>query len=101
VKAGNFVPAPSIDSAVIAISDISRKNFINKHHEEVFFQVMKAGFAHKRKTLAGNLKNILEPELVDAALSGSNLLPQTRAEDITITDWLVLSKIVYNRQYGV
>lgn len=100
VKAGNFVPAPSIDSAVILISGISRKNFINKHHEEVFFQVMKAGFAHKRKTIAGNLKNILEPEDVTKALEEAGLLPQTRAEDITIMDWLILSKIVYNTQYG-
>jgi len=100
VKAGNFVPAPSIDSAVIKISDISRKNFKNKHHEEVFFQVMKAGFAHKRKTLAGNLKNILEPEIVDQSLAEANILPNIRAEDLGISDWLTLALVVYTIQYA-
>jgi 16S rRNA (adenine1518-N6/adenine1519-N6)-dimethyltransferase len=99
VKSGSFIPAPKIDSAVIRISEISRSHFISKHHEEVFFQVLKAGFAHKRKTLSGNLKNILEPELVTQALTVSNLAHQIRAEDLTIGDWLSLARIVYNDQY--
>ncbi len=101
VKAGNFVPAPSIDSAIIKINDISRKNFTDKHHEEVFFQIVKAGFAHKRKTLAGNLKNILEPNLVDQALTEVLIQPNTRAEDLGISDWLNLAKVVYTTQYAV
>jgi 16S rRNA (adenine1518-N6/adenine1519-N6)-dimethyltransferase len=101
VKAGNFVPAPSIDSAVIKISNISRSNFENKHHEEVFFQIVKAGFAHKRKTLAGNLKNILEPEIVEQVLQQTNIAPNTRAEDLGISDWLKLAHVVYTIQYGI
>jgi 16S rRNA (adenine1518-N6/adenine1519-N6)-dimethyltransferase len=101
VKAGNFVPAPSIDSAIIKISNISRKNFKSKHHEEVFFQVMKAGFAHKRKTLSGNLKNILEPEVVEQSLIQSHVSPNARAEDLGISDWLTLAGIVYTVQYGM
>ena len=99
VKSGSFVPAPKIDSAVIRISDISRKNFTSKHHEEVFFQVLKAGFAHKRKTLSGNLKNILEPELVEEALRTTGLALTVRAEDLGIDNWLSVARIVYNAQY--
>lgn len=101
VKAGNFVPAPKVDSAVIKISNISRNNFMSKHHEEVFFQILKAGFAHKRKMLAGNLKNILEPEIVEGALTEAGLSLTTRPEDVGISEWLSLSKIVYNAQYGI
>lgn len=101
VKAGNFIPAPKVDSAIIKIDHISRENFTNAHHEQVFFQIMKAGFAHKRKTIAGNLKNILEPAIVDDILRQVKIDPSVRAEDIGITDWLVLSKIVYNTQYGL
>lgn len=100
VKAGSFVPAPSIDSAVIRISEISRKNFSDKHHEEVFFQIVKAGFAHKRKMLSGNLKNILEPYIVEESMKASTLHPSVRAEDLSIDDWLNLSRLVYNIQYG-
>lgn len=100
VKAGNFTPAPSVDSAIIKISDISRKNFVNKHHEEVFFQIMKAGFAHKRKTLSGNLKNILEPEIVEHSLQETSIIPTSRAEDLGISQWLLLANIVYNKTYA-
>lgn len=100
VKAGNFSPAPKVDSAVIKIDHISRKNFINAHHEQVFFQLVKTGFAHKRKTLSGNLKNIFEPEIIDRALQTITTNIHVRAEDLGITDWLSLSHIVYNEQYG-
>lgn len=101
VKAGSFFPAPKVDSAVIVIDTISRKSFINKHHEEVFFQVVKAGFAHKRKILAGNLKNILEPFIVEEIFSKMNLDTATRAEDLGISQWISLATLVYNEQYGL
>lgn len=101
VKAGNFVPAPTVDSAVIKISNISRTHFVNKHHEEVFFQLVKTGFAHKRKTLAGNLKNIWEPNIIAQSLAQLSIAPTIRAEDLGILDWLNLSKVVYTIQYGL
>lgn len=100
VKAGNFVPAPSVDSAIIKIDGISRHRFKNAHHEQVFFQVMKAGFAHKRKTLAGNLKNILEPSIVDAALQAAGLHTTVRAEDVPIEIWHNLADFVYQHTYN-
>ena len=99
VRAGSFVPAPSIDSAIIKIENISRNHFKNAHHEQVFFQVMKAGFAHKRKTLAGNLKNILEPEIVERSVLGAGLAIGVRAEDVGISSWRTLATLVYNAQY--
>ena len=99
VRAGSFVPAPSVDSAIIAIKNISRDHFKNPHHEQVFFQVMKSGFAHKRKTLAGNLKNILEPEIVDSSMREVGLDPKTRAEDVGIDGWRALASVVYTKQY--
>lgn len=100
VKAGNFVPAPSVDSAIIKIDGISRDRFKNAHHEQVFFQVMKAGFAHKRKTLAGNLKNILEPSIVDGALQAVGLHASVRAEDVPIEIWHNLADFVYHHTYN-
>ena len=99
VKAGNFTPAPKVDSAVIKINNISRSSFKNKHHEEVFFQLVKAGFAHKRKTLSSNLKNILEPTLVELLFTRLELLATVRAEDLGISDWINMSNLVYTEQY--
>ena len=61
---------------------------------------MKAGFAHKRKTLSGNLKNILEPEIVEYSLQEASIAPTSRAEDLGISQWLLLANIVYNKTYA-
>lgn len=55
IKAGSFFPKPKVDSAIIRIENISRDNFKNIP-EDKFFEVLKYGFAHKRKLLIKNLE---------------------------------------------
>ncbi|MEK7574797.1 MAG: 16S rRNA (adenine(1518)-N(6)/adenine(1519)-N(6))-dimethyltransferase RsmA [Patescibacteria group bacterium] len=90
VKAGNFVPAPNVDSAILAIENISKKFFADVS-EEKFFAVMKAGFAHKRKQLLGNLKTNW-PNITTETLIKIGLNPKIRAEDLTLENWLVLAR---------
>ena len=54
IKRGNFTPAPKVDSAIIAIHNIS-KNRLGALAEADFFTLIHAGFASKRKQLLGNL----------------------------------------------
>lgn len=83
VKRGNFNPPPKVDSAILAVSGISHKNF--KHvSEEKFFAVVKAGFAQKRKTLAGNLKRAFGDTL--------GVPEKVRAEDVPLNQWLEIAK---------
>lgn len=83
----NFSPAPNVDSAILLISDISKNFFIkNNISEKNFFEILHAGFAHKRKILSSNLKGIVSPEKI--ALLPKNI----RAEDLKLTDWLTLIK---------
>jgi 16S rRNA A1518/A1519 N6-dimethyltransferase RsmA/KsgA/DIM1 with predicted DNA glycosylase/AP lyase activity len=55
--------------------------------EERFWEIVKAGFAHKRKKLSGNLKNVI-------SYQGSPLiyLGNKRAEDLSLIDWILLAK---------
>jgi 16S rRNA (adenine1518-N6/adenine1519-N6)-dimethyltransferase len=113
VPARYFSPAPKVDSAVIAIKNISRKNFViipppplappptlgggknevqnkilnNQAFEEKFWEIVKAGFAHKRKKLSSNLKNVALCQSVSLTE-----LENKRAEDLTLTDWILLAK---------
>jgi len=82
VKRGNFNPPPKVDSAILAIHSISRKN-LKGISEESFFTVVKAGFAQKRKTLAGNLKRALGSTL--------NVSEKIRAEDVPLSEWLTIA----------
>jgi 16S rRNA (adenine1518-N6/adenine1519-N6)-dimethyltransferase len=92
VSAGSFTPAPTIDSAVLKISNISRDFFTNgtkKLDEKAFFNLLRIGFAHKRKHLLGNLltagiKTRPELELIFEEL---HLPLPIRPENLSVQDW--------------
>jgi 16S rRNA (adenine1518-N6/adenine1519-N6)-dimethyltransferase len=86
VKAKYFSPAPNVDSAIIAISDIS-KNFFIDFSEKEFFALMKLGFAHKRKMLVGNLSGTYSRERILEAFARATINEKARAEDISLHDW--------------
>ncbi|MFA5877040.1 MAG: 16S rRNA (adenine(1518)-N(6)/adenine(1519)-N(6))-dimethyltransferase RsmA [Candidatus Paceibacterota bacterium] len=90
VSRGSFNPPPSVDSAILGVYDISNKNF-KKIAEEDLFRIVKAGFAQKRKTLAGNLKRALGINAVEA-LDAVGISEKARAEDLTLDQWLALTK---------
>ena len=96
VPRGAFIPAPNVDSAVLTVRDISRKNFASHKEEEKFFALLHAGFAHKRKFLRSNLE---DAGLIPAktAQGGSPDTPldgvfreKARAEDLSLSSWIAL-----------
>lgn len=89
VKRGHFQPPPQVDSAILSITDISHKH-ISHHESRSFFLLLKAGFAHKRKQILPNLSREWPKETVLLALDQAGIAPQTRAEDITLPEWLKL-----------
>ncbi len=92
VPRGAFVPAPSVDSAVLHIADISATHFAHSEEEERFFTILRTGFAHKRKQLAKNLEAVAPKDKVKLALEHSGVLSTVRAEDLSLALWLSLSK---------
>ena len=102
VRAGSFVPVPKVDSAILLIDDINKKLFKdNRVDEKIFFDFVKAGFSHKRKILAKNLELVLKKYSVKKdrlllAFKKIGLDPKTRAEDLSINDWLCLINIIFS-----
>ena len=91
VPRGAFAPVPAVDSAILAIENISRRNFSNLTHEKRFFELLRAGFAQKRKLLGRNLEKILGPQTT-AALRAAGIPEKARAEDVGLAKWLILAK---------
>ncbi len=94
VKAGSFVPAPNVDSAIILFDSISKNTLIeNKIGEKEFFEVLKIGFAHKRKKLFSNLKEkfTLDEEKICAE---TKLDKNIRAENLKVGDWIKIVKFL-------
>ncbi len=92
VPKGAFWPAPSVDSAVLSITEISKASFQSDTHEKRFFEVVRAGFAHKRKLLARNLEAVASPKSIHGVFESLNLSLKARAEDLSLANWLSLGK---------
>lgn len=87
-----FSPSPKVDSAIIAINDISNNNFNSKKEEEFFFAVIKKAFAHKRKVLRKNLEDIAPLEKIDTIFREMTINGNVRAEDVPFYKWLEIIK---------
>ncbi|MEN9551818.1 MAG: dimethyladenosine transferase, rRNA (adenine1518-N6/adenine1519-N6)-dimethyltransferase [Candidatus Parcubacteria bacterium] len=94
VSAGSFFPAPKVDSAVLQIKNISRKNFINRYHEELFFKAIHAGFSQKRKIMLKQLQEAFKDKNIRELFLEISLDEKVRAEDVTLLQWLHLSRLL-------
>jgi len=91
VKAGSFTPAPKVDSAILLIDDISR-DFFKNISEERFFEILHAGFAHKRKQLFGNLRAVFDEKILKEKMKEAGIPENIRAEDVSLAEWKKLSE---------
>ncbi len=120
IKAGSFYPKPKVNSAVIAIRDISKSRFLRSDlkkcpegqtlgiSEKKFFEILKAGFAHKRKLLIKNLEKMSKGIKGHPLGQNSSRVPlgktpfdtfkkcgiseKARAENLKVEDWICLTR---------
>ncbi|MCP4524245.1 MAG: hypothetical protein GY828_08565, partial [Candidatus Gracilibacteria bacterium] len=85
-----FVPAPKIESSVLMFQ--SHDDF-NDLDDTVFLKTIKIGFAEPRKKLSKNLiKGGFKKDLVETVFLSLNIGENTRGEDLSIHDWVMLTK---------
>jgi 16S rRNA (adenine1518-N6/adenine1519-N6)-dimethyltransferase len=85
VPAAVFVPRPNVESALVAVARRSPAG------EGVDYrrlkQVVRAGFAQRRKMLRRSLAGVVDPEAFGAA----GIRPDARAEELGVQDWMRLA----------
>lgn len=89
-----FMPQPKIDSSVIKLNI---KKELPDLDREKFFQVVKAAFSKRRKTILNSLSTYgfnLDKEDIRKALEEAEISPQARAEDLSLEDFIKISKIL-------
>lgn len=95
VPAECFSPRPTVESAIIKISDISDKKLkVAKVSQKDFFIVVKALFAGKRKIILNNLANLVGKEKAREVLARSGISEQKRAEELSMEEVVSLTKSV-------
>ena len=93
VKAGSFLPAPKVDSAVLVCKKRSTPP-VEVPDEKTFFKVVAAAFSVRRKMLNNSLKNMggLTGEQVKAWLDRAGIDGKRRAETLSLEEFALLAR---------
>jgi len=89
VPATSFYPTPDVNSAILKITPYEQPAIANI---DLFFRIIHATFAQRRKTLSNSLRNGLGKvkEEIAAILKKANIKPTTRPQELTLSDWKTL-----------
>lgn len=83
----SFLPAPAVTSSVIRCV-LRDKPPVDVIDEKLFFRVVKAGFAQRRKTFANTMKTTgLSKDRIEELLAKANIDGQRRGETFTIQEF--------------
>ncbi len=95
IPARAFYPAPKVDSAVVRI-ELFPESIIPPALIPLFFQLSRAGFGQKRKTLLNSLSAGMswQKEKTSQHLKMANIDPQRRAETLSLDEWNTLVRTV-------
>ena len=83
----SFLPAPAVTSSVIRCV-LRYKPPVDVVDEKLFFRVVKAGFAQRRKTFANTMKTTgLSKDRIEELLAKANIDGQRRGETFTLQEF--------------
>jgi len=91
VSKESFSPPPNVNSAILKITDINRDFFVGIS-EKAFFDLIRAGFQHKRKQLKNNLSTYSERPA--KPLQNCNITKTARAERLALKNWRCIAKYI-------
>lgn len=98
VPASVFIPRPNVDSAVIKLS-VREKPAVDVADEKLFFQVVRACFAQRRKTILNNLSANLfakdQKDQVVQLLQTASIEPTRRGETLSIDEFARLANVIH------
>ena len=96
VSAGNFMPPPSVNSAVVRIKLHEQKPYVPRD-EEIFRRTVRAAFEQRRKTLPNALSAgfpTLGKDACTEAVTRAGHRPDIRGERLDVSEFVALSDII-------
>ena len=92
-----FMPRPKVGSAVIRLTRHSQPP-VKVKNEKLLFQIIRASFNQRRKTLANGLKNYeglsFDKETVEKAIAECGFSPSIRGEALSLEEFAALSNVL-------
>ena len=94
VSAQCFRPRPEVGSAVVLLRTKERRE-LSPEEEPKFSALVKASFAHRRKTLINSLKDEgYDQKSATEALQSLSLSPTARAEVLSVEQFIKLTSLM-------
>ena len=107
VSANSFYPQPKVDSALVRLNVRSAPS-VDVKDEMLFFQIIRAAFQYRRKTLrnalllaskAGGIRLSVEargsiPLVIDSVLQTLSLDPRRRGETLSSAEFAALANMI-------
>ena len=95
-----FMPRPKVGSAVIRLTRHSQPP-VQVNNEKLMFQIIRASFNQRRKTLANSLKNYeglsFDKEEIEQAIAACGFQPAIRGEALSLEEFAILSNVLDKR----
>jgi 16S rRNA (adenine1518-N6/adenine1519-N6)-dimethyltransferase len=91
IPASCFFPAPEVDSACVVLVRRAKPP-LPEEHREAFMKIVKRAFSQRRKMMPKLLKADWPAEKLAVALDALMLLPQVRAERVTLEQFVALAR---------
>lgn len=92
-----FIPQPEVESAVVSL-DVMAEPPVAVKDEKTFFEVVKAAFGQRRKTILNNLGRIVEgldKAEINRFLSDMGIDPGRRGETLKIEEFARIANFIY------
>ena len=91
-----FIPRPKVESIVIRLERLEKPR-VEVKDEKLMFDIVRAGFNMRRKTLWNASKTLkLEKEKLEEAFNNSGIDPKRRAETLSIEEFAKLADAIYD-----
>jgi 16S rRNA (adenine1518-N6/adenine1519-N6)-dimethyltransferase len=92
-----FVPRPQVDSAVVKMT-LHPKPIVDVSNESLFFQIVRAAFHQRRKTLLNALHSQVLAHMskaeIETWIQKANIDPKRRGETLSLQEFAILTQVM-------
>lgn len=81
-----FIPNPEVESSIVKLK-IRENKLVEVKNEDMFFEIIRANFNQRRKTLINSLSTVVDKERLKEILRDLNINENVRGETLTLKQY--------------
>lgn len=85
-----FIPNPEVESSIVKLK-IRENKLVEVKNEDMFFEIIRANFNQRRKTLINSLSTVVDKERLKEILRDLNINENVRGETLTLEQYAQLA----------